>query len=125
VTALVFVDTNVLLYAVDYGHPSKQALAAAWREGLWLSKRGRLSFQVLQEFYAVAQKRSMAAEEARDEVRDLLSWNPIPINGTVIEACWKIQGLSIVLLGLIDRCSRKGNRRPISADGGLASKSGS
>jgi predicted nucleic acid-binding protein len=56
-TALVFIDTNVLLYALDRADLRKQVAAQAWREELWRSQRGRTSFQVLQEFYAkVAQK---------------------------------------------------------------------
>jgi len=50
-TALVFVDTNVLIYAQDSANLKKQKQAQAWRRELWLSGAGRVSFQVLQEFY--------------------------------------------------------------------------
>ena len=47
----VFVDTNVLVYARDASEPGKQARAMLWLEHLWRERTGRLSVQVLQEFY--------------------------------------------------------------------------
>jgi predicted nucleic acid-binding protein len=91
-TATVFVDTNVLLYAVDVAEPVKQRAAAAWRAEMWRTSRGRLSFQVLQEFYVqVLRKNPKRAEEARAEVRDLLAWQPVSIDEMVIDAAWGIQ----------------------------------
>ena len=76
-TAPVFVDTNVLIYTVDRCDLKKQQAARAWRTELWKSHRGRISFQVLQEFYVnVAQRWPSAREQARAEVRDLLAWAP-------------------------------------------------
>ena len=49
--APVFVDTNVPIYALDEADPKKQQPARGWRAELWKSRRGRISFQVLQEFY--------------------------------------------------------------------------
>jgi predicted nucleic acid-binding protein len=91
-TALVFVDTNVLLYALDRADLKKQQAAREWREELWKSRRGRISFQVLQEFYAkVTQKWPAGREEARAEVRDLLSWQPVAVDAAILERGWKIQ----------------------------------
>src|SRR5580692_603204 len=50
-TAPVFVDTNVFLYALDPFDLKKQEAARMWREELWKSRLGRISFQVLREFY--------------------------------------------------------------------------
>ena len=50
-SAKVFVDTNVLVYCRDASEPEKQAQTAAWMASLWEQKTGRLSFQVLQEYY--------------------------------------------------------------------------
>ena len=56
-SAKVFVDTNILVYCRDASEPEKQEQALAWMAGLWQTGRGRLSFQVLQEFYVtVTQK---------------------------------------------------------------------
>lgn len=88
----VFVDTNVLLYAVDEAEPEKQAAARAWRAALWKNRSGRISFQVLQEFYGnVRQKWPSAADEARAEVRDLLAWHPVAVDGALLASGWKIQ----------------------------------
>jgi predicted nucleic acid-binding protein len=91
-TAPVFVDTNVLLYAFDRAAPEKQQAARAWRDALWKSRLGRLSFQVLQEFYAnVAAKSPDGREDARTEIRDLLAWRPAVVNIAVLELGWKLQ----------------------------------
>jgi predicted nucleic acid-binding protein len=91
-TALVFVDTNVLIYALDQADPRKQQAARTWRAELWKSRRGRISFQVLQEFYVKAsQKWPSARTAARAEVRDLLSWRPVVIDAGMVEQGWRIQ----------------------------------
>jgi predicted nucleic acid-binding protein len=91
-TAPVFVDTNVLIYALDRGDPKKQEAARAWRAELWKSHSGRISFQVLQEFYVnVAQKWPSAREQARAEIRDLLAWRPAQVDGAILERTWRIQ----------------------------------
>src|SRR5438132_889580 len=40
-TELVFVDTNVFVYARDAAEPGKQPVAAIWLERLWREQRGR------------------------------------------------------------------------------------
>ena len=91
-TATVFVDTNVLLYALDPIDTRKHLAARNWREGLWRGRNGRLSFQVLQEFYVKAtQKWPSRRDEARSEVRDLLSWRPVSVDAAILERAWKIQ----------------------------------
>lgn len=73
-TAPVFVDTNVFIYALDKADLKKHEAALRWRAELWKSRLGRISYQVLQEFYAkVTQKWPGAREEARSEARDLLA----------------------------------------------------
>jgi len=91
-SAPVFVDTNFLIYALDEANAKKQIAARAWRDELWKSRRGRISFQVLQEFYVkVTQKRPSARQEARSEVRDLLAWRPVTVDDAILERGWKIQ----------------------------------
>jgi predicted nucleic acid-binding protein len=91
-SGLVFVDTNVLLYAVDKSDQRKQESARAWREWLWETRRGRLSFQVLQEFYCnVRRKWPNATEAARQEIGDLLRWKPISVNGPVLLSAWQLE----------------------------------
>lgn len=91
-TGLVFVDSNVLIYAVDTRDSAKQRAAQAWRDGLWQQRRGRISFQVLQEFYAnVSRKFPWAREEARVDARDLLAWNPVAIDRRILQRAWDIE----------------------------------
>jgi predicted nucleic acid-binding protein len=91
-TANVFVDTNVLIYAVDQADLQKQQAAQAWRQWLWETNRGRISFQVLQEFYVNAIKKQLSAQaEIRKEIEDLMTWQPIPLDASVIARAWKIE----------------------------------
>src|SRR5271166_5132860 len=91
-TAPIFVDTNVFIYAFDTADPKKQQAAALWRAELWQSRRGRISFQVLQEFYVnVAHKWPAAREEARAEVRNLMTWRPVALDAALLERSWRIQ----------------------------------
>ena len=87
----VFVDSNVLLYAMDDADPYKQQAARNWRAALWESRRGRVSFQVLGEFYVNALRLGPTAREgARAEIRDLLAWNPVVADAALLERSWKI-----------------------------------
>jgi len=91
-TAPVFVDSNVFLYALDEADPKKRQAARNWRAELWKSRRGRVSFQVLGEFYVNALRKQPAArDEVSAEVRDLLAWNPVIADGILLEQGWKIQ----------------------------------
>lgn len=91
-TAPVFVDTNVFIYAVDVADARKHRLAREWRSELWKSRLGRTGFQVLQEFFANVTRKSLSSiSDARAEVRDLLAWHPVPIGAALMERGWKIQ----------------------------------
>ncbi len=66
-----FVDTNVFVYARDSGQTSKQPIARHWLDHLWMSGTGRLSVQVLNEYYVtVTRKLSkvLPVDAARAEV---------------------------------------------------------
>ena len=65
----IFVDTNVLLYSFDARDPVKCAQTRNWLEYLWRTGAGRLSWQVLHEFYANAfRKMAVPAPQAREVV---------------------------------------------------------
>jgi predicted nucleic acid-binding protein len=84
----VFVDTNVLVYARDSSEATKQPRASEWMGVLWRSHQGRLSFQVLAEFYTTVTRKlspGLSPAEARDEVRDLLAWAPVSIDAAIFE----------------------------------------
>jgi predicted nucleic acid-binding protein len=69
---VVFVDTNILIYAHDADASSKQARAAAALRELWDSGAGRLSVQVLQEFFVNA-TRKLATPLAHMSAREVVS----------------------------------------------------
>lgn len=88
-TAIVFVDTNVLLYARDASETAKRPRAAAWLEQLWRDQRGRTSIQVLSEYFVNVTKKlrpGLDADDAWDDVKALLAWKPVPIDRSLLEA---------------------------------------
>jgi predicted nucleic acid-binding protein len=91
-TAPVFVDSNVFIYAVDRANPRKNEAARLWRSELWKSRLGRVSFQVLEEFYAnVHRKWPGAREQVQAEIRNLMAWRPVVIDERIVEDGWTIQ----------------------------------
>lgn len=85
----VFVDTNVLLYAVDSSNPIRQARAAEWLQHLWTTGQGAISWQVLHQFYVNAvRKFAVPAVEVRFVVDSLLPWNPIDSSPALIHRAW-------------------------------------
>ena len=79
---VVFVDSNILVYAHDADAGPKRDRAVKSLRLLWESGAGRLSVQVLQEFYVkVTRKWPNARQAARSEVRDLLAWRPVTPDG--------------------------------------------
>jgi predicted nucleic acid-binding protein len=74
---LTFVDTNVLLYAHDRSETRRQPLAQTLLEGLWTSRTGSLSTQVLLEFHVVATRKldpPMSRRAAREIVALYAAW---------------------------------------------------
>jgi predicted nucleic acid-binding protein len=66
----------------------------AWMAHLWSEKTGRLSFQVLNEFYVTVTQKlqpGMDPHNAREDVRFLLAWHPVSIDARVFEGAWRIQ----------------------------------
>jgi predicted nucleic acid-binding protein len=87
-TALVFVDTNILLYAVDTRDRLKHDSARDWMAQLWRTRSGRTSAQVLNEFFVNATRRlepGLAPEQAWQQVTALRSWSPQPMDMPTIE----------------------------------------
>jgi predicted nucleic acid-binding protein len=90
----VFVDTNVLLYAFDDLDPGKQQRARQWIGECWQRRCGRISTQVLNEFYANARRRfanAISAGDARAEVRRYQAWSPWVVDQPTIESAWAVE----------------------------------
>lgn len=91
---VVFVDTNVLVYARDASESVKQPIAAGWMQRLWQERSGRLSVQVLQEYYVVATQKlkpGITREAARADIRFLGAWDPVLTDAALLENAWMIE----------------------------------
>jgi predicted nucleic acid-binding protein len=90
----VFVDTNVLIYSRDASEREKHEQARAWMENLWSTRKGRLSYQVLQEFYVTVTEEPdprLDRESARRDARSFLPWRPVIIDARVLDGAWHVQ----------------------------------
>jgi len=114
-TAIVFVDTNVFVHASDARDPAKKQRALDWLASLWKSGSGRISTQVLHEYYSTVTHKltpPMPRNQARADVTDLLAWRPLLVGDAVIQLAWSIEdrfGLSwwdslIVAAAQVSRC---------------------
>ncbi len=90
----VFVDTNVLVYARDASEPDKQARAHEWMRHLWETETGRLSVQVLEEYYVTVTGKlrpGLSRQQARADIEDLVAWRPVQIDEGILDAAWSIE----------------------------------
>ena len=72
----------------------KQEVARRWLAWCWQSRQGRLSTQVVNEFYANALRkfsRTLPFLKARAEVRRLRSWQIWQIDDATVDAAWVLQ----------------------------------
>lgn len=87
---VVFVDTNILIYAHDRDAGLRWQRATQALDLLWTTRTGRMSVQVLQEFFAVATRKLKAAVEvatAREVIRTYSPWVTVPTDvDTVLRA---------------------------------------
>ena len=91
---LCFVDTNVLVYSRDAAETVKQPRATSWREALWHARAGRLSAQVLNEYYITLTRKLVPAlkrDEVRRQVLDLALWQPVPMSAQLLKRSWGIE----------------------------------
>ena len=66
----------------------------AWMRDLWQSRRGRVSQQVLQEYYVTVTRKlrpGLPPALARDDVRSLMQWEPVQPGPALIEHAWIIE----------------------------------
>jgi len=77
-----FLDTNLLVYAVDPTDPAKQAIALEWLTAAHRTGNGVLSYQVVQEWFNVILRKA-ATPLSPDEATSLYR--------TLIEPLWRIQ----------------------------------
>jgi len=84
-----FVDTNVLLYSVDASAPRKREAAREWLDTLWQRGAGRLSWQVVNEFSANAERKiGVGRTTARATARVWAEWQPVGHSLALLERAW-------------------------------------
>jgi predicted nucleic acid-binding protein len=91
---VTFVDTNVLVYAHDRSETRKQPVAQALLDGLWRTRNGVLSTQVLQEFYVVATRKfdpPMRRSAARGIVALYGEWPIVGVDVALVLAASKLE----------------------------------
>ena len=107
-TGLVFVDTNVFVYARDARDAAKQARAAEWIAHLWRERLGRTSVQVLSECYAAVTRKltpRVAPDRAWEDAKALFAWRPQPIDEALlvraheVERRYRLSGWDSMVVG--------------------------
>ncbi|MBY0578890.1 MAG: PIN domain-containing protein [Burkholderiales bacterium] len=86
-TALRFVDTNVLIYAHDRDAGIKHDIAKRILTDLWNQERGCLSIQVLQEFFINVTRKipqPLPTALAREVMRTYLPWVKTGVDGEML-----------------------------------------
>ena len=90
----VFVDTNVLVYLRDSTEPAKQRRAAEWMGRLWDEGTGRISGQVLREYYVTVTQKldpGLPEEEAREDILALAAWKPFYADADLFDEAWAVE----------------------------------
>lgn len=117
-----FVDTNVLVYALDRSEARKQPVAQALLEELWASRTGTLSTQILQEFYVVATRKfdpPLSRRAAREIVALYGAWPLVEIDLPLILTASQLEerhGLSFWDALVVEAARRVGATRHVTED---------
>ena len=86
-TAPIFVDTNIFVYARQAGEPRKQLVAMQWIERLWRDQLGRTSIQVLNELHVTLTRKihpALSPDSSWDHISTLFAWDPQPFNAELL-----------------------------------------
>jgi predicted nucleic acid-binding protein len=90
----LLVDANVLVYADDLSDGEKNRKAVEWLDLLWASRLGRVSTQVLNEYYVTVTRKlkpGLTQGDARAKVRRYQLWQPWQIDHQTVETAWGIE----------------------------------
>jgi len=93
-SAVCFVDSNILVYSRDASEPDKQPKAHEWLARLWAERCGRISVQVLSEYFVTVTSKlvpGLPPEEAWRDVTNLFAWRPLPIDARLLGAARVVQ----------------------------------
>lgn len=121
-SGVTFVDTNVLVYAHDLSESARRPVAQDILLGLWRSRAGALSTQVLSEFYNVVTRKfdpPMSRREARGIVAAYAEWHVIPVDVPMILTASLLEErhtLSFCDALVVEAARRAGATRLLSED---------
>ena len=90
----IFVDTSVLLFSEDGARPAERERVLAWLRLLWRERTGRVSVQVLNDFYLLATRRvnpPMPQGDVRAELRRYQHWQPWGMDQATVESAWSLE----------------------------------
>jgi len=88
-SARCFADTNLIVYSRDASEQIKQPAAMTWLAHLWQTRTGRISTQVLSEYFVTVTRKlqpGLQPDVAWSDVESLLSWKPVPVD---VKVLWK------------------------------------
>lgn len=81
-SAEIFVDSNILIYAHDRDAGRKRRIASATLKELWGTHSGTLSTQVLQEFYVNVTRKipqPLTSAQAREIIGNYCAWPVVTV----------------------------------------------
>ena len=92
-TTKFFVDTNVLIYALDKKPIQKAKIAVEWLDELAKRDAIRINLQVINEFCHVALRKfeGRSDSDIKAMASTLSQWGQEPITAETIEAAWVIR----------------------------------
>lgn len=118
--AIVFVDTNVLLATDDSHDAVRQTRMREWLQALWQGRAGRVSTQVLNDYYVTAtQHFGMPQGDARAKLRRYQLWQPWQIDHQTVETAWGVEarfGLSYWDALIVAAAAQSGASHLLSLD---------
>jgi predicted nucleic acid-binding protein len=97
-SAIVFVDSNVLLASYDGRDEALQTAAREWVKWCWQKRAGRISTQVLNELYegavrafGLTPQTPTTPAHVRLHVRRLREWQPPHLDRYAVDGAWDLQ----------------------------------
>ncbi len=90
----IFVDTNILVYGYDLDAGEKHQTALSIVKDLWLSNRGVISVQVLQEFFVITTGKipsPLSTSVAKDILKKISKWQVVVSDVTSVISAIEIQ----------------------------------
>jgi predicted nucleic acid-binding protein len=91
-SAEVFLDTNILVYAHDRQAGSRHQRAAALLQGFWdRGERPALGVQVLQELYVNLVRKGLSLAQARAVVEPYFAWRVVDHTKALVRDAFTLQ----------------------------------